>query len=333
VRTMDLDVFLHTNTETWQRPDPGNGFTVRAGWATDDYWNASELRKAFDCCVRAPWSVNACFKYDWLLSLWRRRGDRVALLADTDVLFQCTATELRERFETRFGGAPLVIGGEHRRFPRPHNARHDPFGPDPRLPFKVRYARSREQLLYPNSGLVMGTAAGFESLSAALHRLPHFPCCAFEGEIGGFDLAPCNSCQPPRIFPKPVPCTVEDQACLQVALASSRPPAHVVDVNATLFLHLGSLRPFDVQLRRDGRLAFRRTGEVPCVIHANGYKGVLSLLGPRLQGIAWSVQRSRRIADVARTADAPAGWVQWERRLPPLRYTAERKRRTPMAKR
>ena len=71
---------------------------------------------------------------------------------------------------------------------------------------------------------MLGTATAFSQLRERLHALPGFPCCAFPGS-GGFSLDPCHSCSPPRRFPEPVPCVVDDQACLQVVLASEVPSA------------------------------------------------------------------------------------------------------------
>ena len=67
----------------------------------------------------------------------------------------------QERFRTRFGGAPLVVGGERKWYPLPRDA-HDPFGPDPRLPWKVKYTARRARQYYPNSGLVMGVLASLD---------------------------------------------------------------------------------------------------------------------------------------------------------------------------
>lgn len=90
----------------------------------------------------------------------------------------------------------------------------DPFGPAAREPnmswhrsYKLRYQRQ----YYPNSGLLMGTAAGFEALAAAIKAVPRFPCCAFEGDSAGYKLDPCTSCSPVRSLPTPVRCAVEDQ--------------------------------------------------------------------------------------------------------------------------
>ena len=149
-----VDVFLHTN-RAFTAPPSGSSYRAHAGWAAETVAgpgrtiiNISRQRAELNCCWRAPWNTHGCYKYDWMLHEWRKKKHSgqaspmrrsPVLLADTDVLFQCTAAELRRRFESRFGGAPMVVGGERHWFPRPDKA-HDPFGPDPRLPFKVKYA-------------------------------------------------------------------------------------------------------------------------------------------------------------------------------------------------
>ena len=86
-------------------------------------------------------------------------------------------------------------------------------------------------------------------------------------------------------------CLLAYSRSLQVALSSSQKPQHLVDVNSSLFLNLNSLRPSDLALR-GGRIAFRHSGEVPCVLHANGFKGILSKLTPRVrERVTWLVQR------------------------------------------
>ena len=172
----------------------------------------------------------------------------------------------------------------------------DPFGPVEGS-WKARYELRHRRQYYPNSGLIAGSHAGFEALAAAVRATPRYPCCAFAGDRAGYTLDPCSSCQPMRRFPKPVACAVEDQACLHVALASrSHAVPHAVDVNASIFLSLNELTPADLALR-GGRLAFRHTGEVPCVLHSNGHKGILSFLEPQLRAaaIAWQpTPRARR---------------------------------------
>jgi hypothetical protein len=273
-----LGVFLHTDTP-FRPPQRSSFHAVTAGW-----WmgNVSRYAREFDCCFRAPWSLHAVHKYDWLLSQRRQAPNRAGvLLADSDIMFQCDEHELLQRF--RLLQSPLVVSGERKWYPLPRDAR-DPFGPPARWPWKRRYVARHNYQFYPNSGLLMGTWRGFEAMVVGMRRAnPRFPCCSFEGEKGGFVLDPCTSCKPQRTFPHPVSCVVEDQACLQTALASQQhAPRHVVDSNASLFLNLGELGPADVEITAGGRLAFKPTGQTPCVLHANGYKGVLHLIWPML---------------------------------------------------
>jgi hypothetical protein len=301
-----LTVALHTQ-RAWRPPERSSGFVALAGWHDR---NTSGLRTQWDCCFRAPWSLQAVFKYDWMLqhvqpSLVRPHRPWVGLLADTDILFQCRPEEVRAKFDAF--GTQLVVGGERGWYPLPRAA-PDPFGPNASLSWKQRYAIRHQQQLYPNSGLVMATAAGFERLSHALREhSPNYPCCSFEGSKG-FSLDPCNSCRPRRIFPKTVSCTVEDQACLQVALAGSSrawkerlgqgargrtpPLSHSVDSDSRLFLNLDKLNLVDLELRGSPpRLAFRKSEHVPCVLHANGYKGILHRVAPLIkESLTWWVQ-------------------------------------------
>ena len=208
----DLHVFLHTNVapELAFRPPPrGSGFVAVHGWSSA---NVSAARQAFEqCCYRAPWALHAVHKYAWLLARsasMEMPSGAPMILADNDVLFQCTPSELISRFHSF--GTPLVVGGERRWFPIPNSA-HDPFGPRATLTWKQRYELRHHNQFYPNSGLIMGTAHGFHALQRAMHeRNERFPCCAFEGEQGGFTLDPCTSCKPPRTFQKRAPCVVDD---------------------------------------------------------------------------------------------------------------------------
>ena len=302
-----VDVYVHTD-RAWTRPPSGSAYSARAFWS-GQLRNLSTLRERWDCCWRAPSNIDSCFKYDGLLQVSARhrraRGDSwTGVLADSDVLFQCSAQELRERFR-RFS-SPLVVSGERRWYPIPRNFA-DPFGPPQSLSWKARYQLRHTRQFYPNSGLIIGTSAGFEALASAVKATPKFPCCAFEGDGNGFQLDPCSSCRPIRRFPAPVACTVEDQACMQVALASRRAPAHVVDVNASLFLNLNELTPADLVRSEDGRIAFRHSGAVPCVLHSNGHKGILSFLEPHLQTAAWTLT-PKRAADAKGLAREREAW-------------------------
>ena len=271
-----VDVYIHTNGP-WSASPDGSRFAARTFWS-GQVKNLSGLHEQWNCCWRAPANIESTYKYDALLEVSarsRRARGWTGLLTDSDVLIQCSAEELRKRFR-RFGTA-LVVSGERRWYPIPANY-PDPFGPTGS--WKTRYTLRHQRQFYPNSGLILGTSSGFEELAAAIRRTPHFPCCAFEGDLHGFRLDPCSSCRPMRTFPAPVSCTVEDQACLQVALASRHhAPPHVVDTNSSIFLNLNELTPNDLAMD-DGRIAFRHTGEVPCVLHSNGHKGVLSYIEP-----------------------------------------------------
>jgi len=142
-----VDVYLHTNRPF--REPTVHGFVAHAGaggWSR----NLSRLATRWDCCLRSPMNLPPCFKYDWLLeqsaSDRRQRPETwLGLLSDNDVLFQCTASELRERF-ARFN-ASLVVGGERRWFPLPRDAREQ----DPESVPLVRASHSKSSLLTTRS--------------------------------------------------------------------------------------------------------------------------------------------------------------------------------------
>ena len=124
-----LDVYMHTN-RPWRAPDSeiAAASDVYRAHAGAGWWsrNLSHLASRWDCCLRAPMNLPACFKYDWLLerSAEKRRkfaDDWIGLLADSDVLYQCSARELRQRFAAF--NSPLVVSGERRWFPLPNDAR------------------------------------------------------------------------------------------------------------------------------------------------------------------------------------------------------------------
>ena len=288
-----VDVYVHSNRR-WLPPPPLS-YRAHAFWA-GDLQNLTSLRNEWDCCWRHPSNVDSVFKYRELLEVSRqhRRRKWLGVLADSDVLFQCTAEEFRSQF-AKFN-SPLVIGGERKWYPIPRRA-IDPFGPPAHLSWKRRYTLRHSRQYYPNSGLIVGTSAGMEALAGAIEQNPRFPCCALEGDTAGYQLDSCASCRPYRHFPKPVSCVVEDQACMQVALASRRhAPQHVVDINSSLILNLHMLAPSDLARSSDGRIAFRHTGKVPCVLHSNGFKSVIASLekqyGP--DTFTWAVSPEMR---------------------------------------
>jgi len=95
--------------------------------------------------------------------------------------------------------------------PRRYPDRFGPAARDPNMSWLRSYKLRHQRQFYPNSGLLMGTAEGFEALTSAIKAVPGFPCCAFEGDSAGYKLDPCTSCKPVRRLPTPVRCAVEDQ--------------------------------------------------------------------------------------------------------------------------
>ena len=92
-------MYIHTDG-AWERPPGRAAFHAHAGWSGQLMGNLSAVRKQWECCWRAPANVESCYKYDWLLhasSPRRRAGGWLGVLADSDVLFQCSAEELRVR--------------------------------------------------------------------------------------------------------------------------------------------------------------------------------------------------------------------------------------------
>jgi len=68
-----------------------------------------------------------------------------------------SASQVRRRFEAL--GAPLVVGAEKKWWPRRDYARNP-------------YPPTHSGLRYPNSGLLIGTAKGFEQLQPAYAAMP-----------------------------------------------------------------------------------------------------------------------------------------------------------------
>ena len=208
----------------------------------------------------ARFAAHQAFKYQWLAGLTGLAAESASasagtgafaepwLLLDTDVIIQCSAAELRERFAKL--GSPLVIGGEFQWWPKRDKA-HDPWRPQP--PPGIRY---------PNSGMVAGTRAGFASLERAFKAMPRYPCCAkfSKGKPTGA-------------------CHIDDQHCLQAALLErgdvdvvggvDSSLAWTLDANASLFLNMLGVADADL-VQRDGRCFYAPTGTFPCVMHSNG---------------------------------------------------------------
>ena len=96
-----VDVYIHTDG-AWEPPSGRAGFHAHAGWSGQLIGNLSAVRRQWECCWRAPANVESCYKYEWLLHAsapHRRSANWLGVLADSDVLFQCSAEELRVRLE------------------------------------------------------------------------------------------------------------------------------------------------------------------------------------------------------------------------------------------
>ena len=128
---------------------------------------------------------------------------------DTDIVVQCSAAEVLRRFEA--AATPLLVGAEHGWWPN-----HDPV--KGRNPYPDNPAGG--PLRYPNSGMLLGTRAGFERLVAQISRPARYPCC-------------------PRVYrgEESHECWIDDQACLLAALQRGEMRDHsLVDVGAELLL-------------------------------------------------------------------------------------------------
>lgn len=207
-----LRVFFHSNRDL-KRSGAPDGLHVTQGW-----WNGSRLAQQsrevrrqlalVDCalqnlsahtCARrqrrrqqAAKTLAATEKYAWLVDRLGGGGReeratddrRPVLMVDTDVVFQCSAAEISERFSRL--NASLVIGAETKLWPL--NEPHELDDPWPR-------PASGTHLRYPNSGMIMGTPRAFSRLESLLRRLRGFPCC--------------------RPLPRDRRCILGDQGCLQ----------------------------------------------------------------------------------------------------------------------
>ena len=175
-----VHVFFHTNRGV--RPPPTHANLVaHAGWWADthdmrDYeLRTTKLFKRDEFPYHAKFAGLQGWKYQWLESATTGSASRsddgfsfVALpepwlLMDTDVVVQCSARELRERFQ-RFG-APLVVGAEFQWWPKRDKVAlargADPRGPAAAVPGGIRRGR-----------LLAGTAL-WRQLEHAFRRAPH----------------------------------------------------------------------------------------------------------------------------------------------------------------
>lgn len=269
-----LSAFYHTNRPLRNATDPS--FRVHAGWwASSHDMNAERRRFAkSEFPYHAKFALHQARKYEWMLAAAARirssssgsssssssSSSSIAepwLLSDTDTVIQCSARELRERWEA-LGSPPLLVGAETKWFPR-RDYSHNPWPP------------TGSPMRYPNSGLLLGSAAGFGALAAAFAAMPRYPCCPTytSGKATG-------------------KCHIDDQHCLLTALQQRPRPAGFVggwpaplsprvpevpfllDSNATVFLNLHGVTDEQLVKSVDGRCAYSATGRVPCVLHANG---------------------------------------------------------------
>ena len=309
-----VHVFFHTNRGV--RPPPTHANLVaHAGWWADthdmrDYeLRTTKLFKRDEFPYHAKFAGLQGWKYQWLESATTGSASRsddgfsfVALpepwlLMDTDVVVQCSARELRERFQ-RFG-APLVVGAEFQWWPKRDKVAlargADPWPVQP-PPF----------LRYPNSGLLAGTRFGFRQLEHAFRESsPRYPCC-------------------PKLHNGSVTrkCHIDDQHCLQTALLHGRSTGgsrsrmaqvtdsagsvleesmavqYALDVNASLFLNLNGIVPSQLVRGPDGRCVYTATGTAPCVFHSNGKaaKPLMKLVFKCKHEGAWIVPKGGNIS-------------------------------------
>jgi len=217
-----LNVYFHSNRPL--KPNNTHGLVAVQGWRPYSYTDSVKRYKRSDGAshpYHAKFGVAQSAKYDFLFrevlgdeqqqqqqqqqQQAPTRAPPPYLLADTDVIFQCSAAEIRARFERL--GSPLVIGAEFAWFPKRDYA-HDPWPAPrfaPRHELKGGTHHPQSGLRYPNSGLLIGSAAGLASLSAAFRNISRYPCC-------------------PR-YHRGVPtpwCHIDDQHCLQARSSHAR---------------------------------------------------------------------------------------------------------------
>ena len=317
--TEPLGVFFHSN-----RP-LRNGTLGLVGVAG---WRPLSPRDTFARFKRADgathpyhfkFGVAQSAKYDWWFDAVREQhgsGLRPPyVLTDTDTVFQCTADEMRARFNAlrrTAGGADLVVGAEHAWFPKRDHKR-DPW-PMPALILRHDLLATKypqHGLRYPNSGAIMATRAGVQQLSRALAQIDgpdtpsRYPCCPawYAGNRSSW-------------------CHIDDQHCLQSALQQPHARVrYVLDANASLFLNLAGVPAEHLVRRGEGgehateprvaggegessgggaRCVYAQTGVAPCVLHANGKMGKTKMahaLACAGEG-AWAPQISRARRDL-----------------------------------
>ena len=181
-----VHAFFHTNRGVREPPAHANLVAHTGWWADSHDMRQYELRtttlfKRDEFPYHAKFAGLQGWKYQWLEGATTASASRSDegfsfhsipepwLLLDTDVVVQCSAAEIRERF-SRFG-APLVVGAEFQWWPKRDKVAlargADPWAPQP-----------PPSLRYPNSGLLAGTRFGFRQLEHAFRESsPRYPCC------------------------------------------------------------------------------------------------------------------------------------------------------------
>ena len=281
-----LTVFLHTNLSVANGTPLANARTI-TGWAGSSLHAAAieAMRARLLHQTRVPLNLDQSFKYKWLVDAAQQQQRAVEpwMLTDTDVIVQCDASEVARRF-AEFG-VPLVVAAERWLFPQPM-----PYGSLSRELIVRTFGRyPATRMRYPNSGVLIGSSAGFEMLWRKLQSLPGFPCCRWWPAASG-------------------QCIVDDQGCLQAALQQLRRGVdYELDRAATLFLSMYMVKHFEFNVSSDGRVRFlasasrsgthqasgsggsnRSRSDDPCILHFNGIKGHQRLaLAARASGATW----------------------------------------------
>tara|TARA_B110001452_G_C15217854_1_gene422272 strand:+ start:97 stop:1203 length:1107 start_codon:yes stop_codon:yes gene_type:complete len=249
--TEPLHVFMHTNRPTCP-PPRGSGYVLHTGRFEGNVSRlmTADAKARVDAGskwtrhpdkARATWMLQQTHKYQWMLAAASAAGVPVRapmhiratsldmprmrvkatvhcspqepwLLADTDIVLQCRADEVRRRWAA--AKTELLVGAEVGWWPN-----HDP------VPARNPYVNnpSGGWIRYPNSGMLLGTREGFARLIAQMRRASRYPCC-------------------PRVFrgEESLECWVDDQACMLAALQRDEmraPQMATLDLRADVFLN------------------------------------------------------------------------------------------------
>ena len=283
-----LTVFLHTDLPISHGETLADARTV-TGWANIS--SVAALRAHWQQQTRVTRNLDQTFKYAWLVQAGQQQpAVEPWMLTDTDVIVQCSASEVAQRFADFH--VPLVVAAERWLFPQPM-----PYGTLRHELIRRTFPRyPATGMRYPNSGVLLGTRAGFELLLRTLQALHNFPCCRWWPASSG-------------------ECIVDDQGCLHAALQRMRRGIdYELDQQARLFLSMYLVRKHEVNVSdADGRVRFvpaaawsgaasrkpanppghdessgRTRADGPCILHFNGVKGGERLeLATRARGATW----------------------------------------------